>query len=275
MSSYFRDPDGDALSYETGSSDASVATASVSGSTVTVTAVAQGSATVTVTARDPAGLSATQNFGVTVARANRAPEAVGSIPPVGLAAGESATFEVSSYFRDPDGDALSYETGSSDALGGYGVRVGLDGDGHRRGPGERHGDGDGARPGGTVRHPELRCHGWRVPTALRRRWARSPPVGLAAGESATFEVSSYFRDPDGDALSYETGSSDASVATASVSGSTVTVTAVAQGSATVTVTARDPAGTVRHAERGRDGAACQPGAGGGGLDPARGAGGGR
>ena len=37
---------------------------------------------------------------------NRAPEAVGSIPPVGLAAGDDVAFDVSSFFSDPDGDAL-------------------------------------------------------------------------------------------------------------------------------------------------------------------------
>ena len=64
---YFRDPDGDALTYEAGSSDAEVAAASVSGSTLTVTrGVAAGEATVTVTASDPDGLSATQSFEVTV-----------------------------------------------------------------------------------------------------------------------------------------------------------------------------------------------------------------
>ncbi|WP_420635818.1 Ig-like domain-containing protein [Candidatus Palauibacter sp.] len=67
-------------------------------------------------------------------------------------------------------------------------------------------------------------------------------MGLAAGDDLTFEVPSYFSDPDGDALSYAAESTDASVATASVSGSTVTITGVAAGSATVTVTARDPAG---------------------------------
>ena len=65
-SQYFTDPDGDALTYTATSSDSSVATASVSGSTVTITAVAAGSATITVTARDPDGLTATQQAGVTV-----------------------------------------------------------------------------------------------------------------------------------------------------------------------------------------------------------------
>ena len=65
-SQYFTDPDGDALTYTAMSSNSAVATASVSGSTVTITAVAAGNATITVTARDPGGLTATQQAGVTV-----------------------------------------------------------------------------------------------------------------------------------------------------------------------------------------------------------------
>ncbi|WP_420448365.1 Ig-like domain-containing protein [Candidatus Palauibacter sp.] len=69
-----------------------------------------------------------------------------------------------------------------------------------------------------------------------------PAMGLAAGDDLTFDVSSYFSDPDGDALNYTVQSSDASVVTATVSGSTVTITGVSVGSATVTVTTRDPGG---------------------------------
>ncbi|WP_420635815.1 Ig-like domain-containing protein [Candidatus Palauibacter sp.] len=237
--SYFSDPDGDALSYAAESTDASVATASVSGSTVTITGVAAGSATVTVTARDPAGLTAVQNVAVTVERANRAPEAVGSIPPVGLAAGDDLTFDVPSYFSDPDGDALSYAAESTDAsvatasVSGSTVTI------------------TGVAAGSatvtvTARDPAGLTAVQNVAVTVERAnrapeaVGSIPPVGLAAGDDLTFEVPSYFSDPDGDALSYAAESTDASVATASVSGSTVTITAVAAGTATVTVTARDP-----------------------------------
>ncbi|MYG50020.1 MAG: hypothetical protein F4164_11820 [Gemmatimonadales bacterium] len=65
-SSYFRDPDGDRLTYTASSSRTSVATVRVSGSTVTVAGVSEGTATISVTAADPGGLSAVQTFGVTV-----------------------------------------------------------------------------------------------------------------------------------------------------------------------------------------------------------------
>ena len=69
-----------------------------------------------------------------------------------------------------------------------------------------------------------------------------PAQTVHVGETASVDVSSYFNDPDGDALSYRATISDLGVATVSVSGSTVTATGVAPGTATVTVTASDPGG---------------------------------
>ena len=113
LSLYFNDPDGDTLLYTAVTSDAGVAAASVAGSTLTVAGVAKGTATVTVTAHDPEGLSARQDFTVTVP--NRSPVAVDSIPGVELVAGDSTALEVSPYFSDPDGDTLTYTAATSDA----------------------------------------------------------------------------------------------------------------------------------------------------------------
>ena len=63
---YFRDPDGDALSYAAESSSDAVAVASVSSGRLSISPRAIGVATVTVTATDPGGLSATQQVQVTV-----------------------------------------------------------------------------------------------------------------------------------------------------------------------------------------------------------------
>ena len=111
VSPYFTDPDGDSLSYEA-RTDAAAARVAVSGTLVAVTAVSSGRAILTLTARDPGGLAATQSTGVTV-RTNRPPVATGSIPAVNLASGETVPLEVSSYFDDPDGGALSYQASSS------------------------------------------------------------------------------------------------------------------------------------------------------------------
>ena len=88
---------------------------SVSGSIVTITPKAIGQATVTVTASD-GSLTATQTIGVVVnPPPNRAPTAVGTISPVKLTIGGSATdVDVSSYFIDLDGDTLTYTAVSSD-----------------------------------------------------------------------------------------------------------------------------------------------------------------
>ena len=112
-SQYFTDPDGDALSYAAASSSSSVARVSVSGSTVTITGAGAGSATITVTARDPEGLTATQQARVTVSQPNRPPQRVGAIPAQMIEVGERATVNASQYFTDPDRDALSYAAASS------------------------------------------------------------------------------------------------------------------------------------------------------------------
>ncbi len=111
-SGYFSDPDGDALSYATRSSDVGVVVADVSGSTVQVIGAGPGTATVTITARDPEGRAAAVRFGVTVP--NRAPVAAVPIPALTLAVADTARVDVSEHFTDPDGDPLVYEAASSD-----------------------------------------------------------------------------------------------------------------------------------------------------------------
>ncbi len=105
VSSRFRDPDGDALTYEASSSTEAAATVAVSGSGVTVTGVSPGESRVTVTARDGRGGSVSQDFTVTVE--NQAPEVVSAIPALTVAAGSSKAVDVSAHFRDPNGATRS------------------------------------------------------------------------------------------------------------------------------------------------------------------------
>jgi len=116
---YFSDPDDDALTYEAASGDAQVAEARVSNNTVTLVARQAGRADVQVTARDPAGLSETQRFSVTVEPAapppNREPQITQAVPDQTLTLGEyeRVNIDLDSHFTDPDGDALVYEVVSS------------------------------------------------------------------------------------------------------------------------------------------------------------------
>ena len=119
-SSYFLDPDKDRLTYSVNSPSPRIATVSIVGSTVTIRPVAAGNTSkIIVTATDPGGLTATQDFNVTVQAAppppppNRAPVAVGSISNVTLQeGGSSATRVVSGKFSDPDKDKLTYSVNS-------------------------------------------------------------------------------------------------------------------------------------------------------------------
>ena len=73
VSAAFIDPDDDALTYSASSSAPGVVTAGVTGVLVRLTAVANGAATIRVTATDPGGLSAAQEFMVTVEASVSAP----------------------------------------------------------------------------------------------------------------------------------------------------------------------------------------------------------
>ncbi|MYE34040.1 MAG: hypothetical protein F4X23_04200 [Gemmatimonadales bacterium] len=195
----------------------------------------------TITARDPDGLTAAQSFQVTVETPNRAPEPVGTIPSQEVEPGQTATLDVSSYFRDPDGDALTYTAATSAATvlsvsisGSTLTMVGV-------------ADGTSTVTV-TARDPDGLTGEQSFQVTVETPNRAPEPVGtipsqeVEPGQTATLDVSSYFRDPDGDALTYAAASSAAAILSVSISGSTLTMAGVAEGNATVTVTARDPGG---------------------------------
>ena len=251
-SSYFSDPNDDTLTYSVNNPSPTVATVSISGSTVTVDPVAVGTTgKIVVTAEDPGGLTATQDFNVTVENApppNRAPTAVGSISNVSLrVGGSSATRKVSGKFSDPDGDALTYSVNDPDTLI---ATVSISGSTVTIAPVAAGTTGKiivtARDPGGltatqdftaTVENPPPVN---RAPTAVGSISDVTLQVG---GTSATRSVSGKFSDPDGDTLTYSVNSPSPTIATTSISGSTVTIAPVAAGTTgKIIVTARDPGG---------------------------------
>lgn len=122
LNAYFSDPDGDPLAYAATVSNVAVATVSVSGSVLTIVAAGPGMAVVTVFASDPGGLSATQRTQVTVEAPNQAPVSVGTIPGQTLGPGQWISLSVASYFRDPEGESLTFSATTSNP-GVAGVEV--------------------------------------------------------------------------------------------------------------------------------------------------------
>ena len=239
LSSYFTDADGDALRYSASSSATAVATVAVSGAILTITAVAPGTATVTVTAADPDGETATQSFQVTVP--NRTPTPVGTIPAQSLTEGGTKSLVLAAYFTDPDGDALTYTAANANpavALGTVSgsvltiraVSVGF------------------SAITITARDPGGLTATQIVTVEVTTRNSAPQPQGtipaqsVTVGRSATVNLTSYFTDPDRDALSYTAASANPAVATASAAGATLTITGRSPGNTTVTITARDPGG---------------------------------
>ena len=118
---YFSDSNQDTLSYKPSSSSLEIVAVEMLGlsdSHLRMNPLAAGTATVTVEATDPSGLTFSQAFSATVnPPPNRAPVALGTIPPETLMArGISRVVDVSGIFHDIDGDTLRY-TAISDNTG--------------------------------------------------------------------------------------------------------------------------------------------------------------
>ena len=272
-SDYFSDPDGDTLWYRATSSNTSVATVRLSGSIGTVTAVAEGRTTIRVTATDPGGLSAEQSFTVTVGSSTACTEDLGTIPD-GTTVTRAASWDGSCRsVHYSGGEYARYYNFTIAAR--VSVRIDLTSPSVdtwlalRRGAGTGgsliESDDDGGTGDNSRITRTLAAGTYTIEATTFRGGATGPftltltvggggtnrsPVTVGtisartvnAGESVTVNASSYFSDPDGDALTYTASSSRTSVATTRVSGRTVTVAGVAAGTATIRITATDPGG---------------------------------
>ena len=237
LSAHFRDPDGDGLTFTAEASDESVTSVSVSGSVLTVVAAGWGRASVGVTATDPGGLSASQSFGVTVR--NRAPIIADSIPAAEMFRGDTLRVDLSAHFRDPDGDGLTFTAEASDesvtsvSVSGSVLTVVAAGRGT-------------ASVGVTATDPGGLSASQSFGVTVRNRAPiiadSIPAAEMFRGDTLRVDLSAHFRDPDGDGLTFTAETSDAAVASVTVSGDTLAVAAVAAGEATITATAADPEG---------------------------------
>ncbi|MCY4646434.1 MAG: putative Ig domain-containing protein [Gammaproteobacteria bacterium] len=239
LARYFTDPDGDALTFTAASANAGVASVESVGSTLTITGRAPGSTRVTVTVTDPAGMAVQQMFAVTVP--NREPIAIGSIPGQSVEPGQAGTLEVSPFFNDPDGQTLSYAAASSNSgvatAAVAGATVTLTG----VAVGTASITVTATDPGGLTAQQRFSVT-VRAANDAPEVVSTIPDLSLTVDEARTWRGSSHFRDPNGDALTYAAGSSNAAVVLALVSGGEFGIGAVSAGSAVVTVTASDPGG---------------------------------
>ena len=251
LTPYFHDPDGDRLSYAAVSDNAGVVIADLprGSNRLTLHGVAPGEASVTVTARDPAGATVSQSMTVTVpgvrpGRANAAPWVAERLPPQTLLSGETGEpLDLTPYFRDPDGDPLTYTAESYDpwvlvaevAEGGslLTLRGVLAGDAGvivtARDP-----------YGGEASQPMTVTVRTNAPPEVAQ--PLEPQTVVIGTTSEPLDLTPYFRDPDGDPLTYTAESDDPDVLVAEVAegGSQLTLRGVALGEAAVVVTARDP-----------------------------------
>lgn len=174
--------------------------------------------------------------------ANRSPEAVGSIPPGAMIAGEMTTVDVAPAFRDPDGDALTYAaTSSASDI----VLVSILGSRLRataRAVGTASVTVTASDPAGLSATQSQMITVSPPPNRPPHASGSIPAQTVRVGESVTVDVAPRFRDVDRDTLTYSAASSDPAVVTATIRQSELTMTGVAAGTATVTVTATDPDG---------------------------------
>ncbi len=243
---YFRDPETETLTYAASSSNSDVAQASLptNSNTLTLTPGSPGSAMISVTAQDPHNaISSAQTFTVTVV--NKPPTKVGSIEDRTVQlGGASDAFDVSEYFNDPEGQALTYAASSpsSSVLGTAVSGSTLTLTGKAAGAVE---------VSVTATDPH---EATSVPQSFTVTVCGAPTVLLPIqdqtilmGSFATVPLGSRFSDPNGGNLSFSARRTSGVLVSTSIASGVLRLTPEVTGSAIITVTAgNDCGGSTEH-----------------------------
>jgi len=242
------DPDGDELTYDVSAGDRGRFRTGTRDGVVQYVGPGEDFETepnryeLTVRARDPHGAEAAARVVVTVTNVNERPEAEDDAAET--REDEAVTVDLLANDTDPDGDSLRVESVSAPAHGT--TRIVPGGSVTYTPEANYHGadrftyvvtDPDGETAGATVEVTVLSVND--APVAV----GAIPDQALdEGGGSVDVELTPFFEDVDGDALTYRAASSDTDVATVRVAGAVLTLTPVTYGSALVTVTAEDSGG---------------------------------
>lgn len=232
----FYDPDGDDLTYSAESSNTDAATVMVDGMDVTITGVKVGMTTITVTATDPDGLYAMTTFEAEVE--NAAPMMVGTLDDQEVTRGEPMTVSIAGVFMDPDGDMLTNTASSDDATV---ASVSVSGDDvtiNGLAPGSAMITVTASDPMGLSASGSFMVTVETIPEAVGTIADVTLQVG---GEAMNINIAQYFKDDDGDALTYAVAS-EGEAATVKLSGTDLSLAPMTKGSTSITLTASDPKG---------------------------------
>ena len=221
------------------SSDAAVATVSVSGMELTLTGVTAGAATITVTAMDDSGGSNAKSSATTFAVTVNARPEVGPIAELTVSPGsaEAATVSVTDADSRQTHDLIAESDDPAVATADVsGTELTVTGVASGSASIEVTATDDSEAPNAKSEPATLAV-------TVNTRPELEPIAGLTIAPSSTETVAATVVDPDaGQTHALAAKTSDAAVATVDVSGTELTLTGVLAGAATITVTATDHSG---------------------------------
>ena len=170
---------------------------------------ATGHISVSVSATDATGRTARSHFNFVVTAANQAPKSIAAIGNPLIRPGQNVTIDLSRYFSDPDGDALTYAVSGPNVAG---LVFQIQGAGRDQlfieiPGGTREGsnwtllvkatDPSGAHAAQQV---HVTVHTDKAPVAKP-----IPAQAIVPGQRRTVDLSRYFSDPERDPISYYVG----------------------------------------------------------------------